>query len=307
MAFRDEIRRVSRRLARRRGSRTGEVRTFADVASPRDRRFPATALTRGSACGSRLALAALLALAACEPYVQGNGHFLEENRTSALASFRGVSVEDGVEVTVTANTPAAQRSVVVSGDSNLVPYIRTSIVMDRVPGVPILHVSIADLTGGYDPTIPPRVVVKEELVEYLRASGKSRIQVQGAATSLLTVAGEDRSEISVAAPALTTDAGDALVVTLAGQSSLDATSYPVKAPDATSAAATVTLSGGSRAALHADAAEIPLTSPVQLGVAVTGTASGELTVVDNRRGHGSSEVQLSEAASYCPPAAASCP
>ena len=82
--------------------------------------------------------------------------------------------------------------------------------------------------------------------------------MQGAATSVLTIVGEDRSEISVAAAALTADAGDALAVTLSGQSSLDATSYPVKAPDATSAAATVTLSGGSRAALHADAAEIPL-------------------------------------------------
>lgn len=235
----------------------------------------------------------------CEPYVAGNGVFLEENRTASVGAFEGIRIESGVEATVTANVPEGSRSVIVSGDSNVVPWIETRVDADAVLGYPVLRVSIK-LSGGYDATVPPRVVVSVPKLRSVSASGTrsdgtaSKVSVQGA-TDVAAVEGADASSIGLALPAVTLRATPpTLAVKLSGSSLLDARSYAVDPPDNT-AGAVVTLAGGSRALLRVDGA-------------VKGEASGG-SVVDNRSGSlaGTCEVVLTGAAVCCAGGGLTCP
>jgi hypothetical protein len=199
---------------------------------------------------------AVLAVAGCDPYVQGNGVYFEEARTPAEA-LTGVRAFDGIEATVTAG--AAEQRVVVSGDANLVPYIRTTVV-DEVGEAPVFEVSIEVPGGTWSSSIPPRVVVELASLEYLFATDDSHVDASDVATQLLFVEAYGRSDVVVSG------AGGGRIDVVASGATVWAGSYPV------SDGAQVDLSLGARAWLHSDGA-------------VTGTVRAGCTL-DNQLGSG---------------------
>jgi putative autotransporter adhesin-like protein len=187
----------------------------------------------------RLAIAlALLAcgLAACEPFVQGNGVFREERRADP-GPFTGIHVESGVEATVTAGV--ADRSVTVSGDANVVPYIQTEVRTDS--GRQVLHVWISKAFVG---TIPPRAIVEVPALEFALATQSSRVNGKSLAASSFEVVADQGGNVVLEGAAL--PAGDSIDVRLATGAILNATAYGV------SEGASVQLSGGSVARLRCD-------------------------------------------------------
>lgn len=212
------------------------ARTFSSSDSPGGRGAGATPLPRSA---HRVATWALLAaaLAGCDPYVQGNGVYLEERR-SGLAPFVGLHLEDGIEATVTAHAEA--QGVLVSGDANVVPYIRTEVQVDG--GRAVLHVFISQQFGR---TIPPRAAIEAPAFEYVLATQGSRAHVRDAATPSFTVVADQGSTLDLAGPGGVA-AGESISVELASGAVLDATFYPV------SQSASVELSGASIARLHSD-------------------------------------------------------
>lgn len=231
------------------------LHTRSALGSSRERGAGATPPPR-SARSAGFAALALLALAACEPYVQGNGVYLEENRTPEGVVLVGLHVEDGLEVAVTSG--AAQQHVTVSGDANLVEYIVTD-VQDEGGGA-VLHLRI-DAPGGWSSTIPPRAVVRLVQLEYLLVRGDSQVSVADAAAPLLTILASEGSDVDVAG------AGGAAIAVTASSAIVDAGAYPV------TEGASVDLSEGARVELRSDAE-------------VTGTVRSACTL-DNLLGAGS--------------------
>jgi hypothetical protein len=221
------------------------ARTSSALGDPRPRVTGATAGARGS---HRLTGAALLCLAAglagCEPYVQGNGVYYEEQR-QGLGAFTGVAVDSGIQASVTAG--AAATAVTVSGDANVVPHLETQVRTDGERQV--LHVWISTNFSG---TIPPRAVVQLPVLAYAAATRAARIDGRQLGASGLEVDADRASAIVL--QGATSTAADAMDVKLASGATLDATGYAVSGPT------TVDLSGGSVARLHADG---PVTGTVK--------------------------------------------
>jgi hypothetical protein len=232
--------------------------TSAALGFPPSRVPAATRVPRST---RRLALGLALAflaggLAACEPVVQGNGVYREERRS--VAPFTGIHVESGIEAAVTAGI--ADRSVVVSGDANVVPYIETEVQNDS--GRQVLHLSISRAFVG---TIAPRAVVEVPLLDYAFATESARVSGKSLAARAFQVVAEQGSSVvlqGAAAPA-----GESIDVRLATGANLNATSYGV------SGGAAVQLSGGSTARLHSDGP-------------VSGTVAGG-SLLENLQGTGS--------------------
>jgi hypothetical protein len=217
------------------------------IVAPGARRLPRATPSRHWAT---LAVVAAAALAACDPYVQGNGLFREEDRSAGLASFVGIDVGDGIrlEATETSASGGAQ-AVLVSADANVVQWLKTEVRQETIRGVPTAVLHLFANTKGFVSDNPPRAAVRVNGLRYLRATDAARVEAT-----------------LVAAPHFVLDVAGGADVTLRGPggANLDAslqtgfahaTGYPVVET------AQVALSGGSRLELDAALA--------------TGTADGE--------------------------------
>lgn len=184
----------------------------------------------------RVWLAALAALAGCDPWVVGDGVYREESRS--VAPFTAVSVQDGIGVEVTAGI--TQRSLTVSGDENVLEHVKTTVKI--VANSPTLVVE-ADVEH-LEATLPLLVSATTPAIDSVTATGDSTVDVLGASAELFVVAAGDGAAVTLAGAG-----GDRIAVSLwggkAGGAMLDARSYIVNG-------ATVNLSGGSFAQLHAD-------------------------------------------------------
>jgi hypothetical protein len=184
-----------------------------------------------------LALAAL-AVAGCDPYVQGNGVYVEENRTPS-ETFTGLQIQDGFEATVTSG--AASQRVVVSGDANVVKdYVKTEVITDAGSG-PVLHVRIEMPGGTVEPNLPLRVVVDLAELRYVNATGSSRLTASGVATQQLYVEARDDSDAEIRG-----SGGERIQVVASSSSRVFSAAYPV------SGGALVDLSSAAHAQLHSD-------------------------------------------------------
>lgn len=255
-------------VAGRGGGLAACPRTPSALGLPRVRGAGATDRARPSRRG--LAGLCLLAVAACNPYVQGNGVYHEEERSGSLGPFLGLRVEEGITASLAAG--AAGRSVVVSGDANVVPYIRTAVAREIVRGsaIDVLRAWVDAPSGGYSSTYPPRVTIQVPEVRFAHAEGdRTRIDLRDVATPELVLEAREQGEIivrSLGGPALHATVADA---------EIDAGGYAVDAAE-------VVLTGASRIELQA-------------GIAVTGEAWGT-SEVDNLLGQGVCNVTLHDAA-----------
>ena len=175
---------------------------------------------------SRVAIAALVALAACSTYVNGNGVYHEETRQ--VAPFVGIAVDLGIEATVEVGSV---QSVRLSGDANLVPDIETRVEA----GILVTSTWLE----GFDPALPLRLSVTIPYLQSASAVGESHVQVSGAAATVpFEASAFEGSEIHLSGAG-----GSQLDAALGGGSHLEATAYPVDA-------ATVEIGGGSAAELR---------------------------------------------------------
>lgn len=226
---------------------------------------------------SRALGAALLAaaLAACEPHVDGNGVFLEED-WSGLPAFEGVQVEDGVEAIVTVG---GQKSVKLSGDENVVSKVAPQVIDDAETGVKVLRVRVEE---SYTTFHPLRLVVTVPALSLIRASGHSddtetSVDASGVQAAALRVSIADRARVVVQGAG--TGGTSTLLATVSGHSTeegvaveLDARSYPV-------AAAEVALSGGARAWVKASQ---EVTGSAASGTVIRNFGVGACLVVDGQ-------------------------
>jgi Putative auto-transporter adhesin, head GIN domain len=258
MGIQSEHRGISRGTARGMEAFAARVPTSRALGIPCRRGPGATPVPRS---GRRLALALAVlsssSLAACQPYVQGDGVYREERRPDP-GPFTGVLVESGIGASVAAG--AGARSVTVSGDANVVPYIETEVRTDS--GRQVLHVWISKAFIG---TIPPRAVVEVPSLEYASATESSRIAAKGVAAVAFEAVADKRASLVLQGAAL--PAGESIDVRLSSGAVLDASAYGV------SGGASVQLSGGSAAKLECDGP-------------VTGTVTGG-SELDNLAGAGS--------------------
>jgi hypothetical protein len=200
----------------------------------------------------RLPLACLLALAACDPHVSGDGVLGEETRN--VAPFDEVEASLAFDATVTANADAQQ--VTVSGDENLLQYVLTPVegtaLKVRLNGI-----------HGIDSVHPLRLIARARSLHAVRVSEAATMDVKGAGDAApgftFEVTGTGAGRVQLQGPG-----GARLVVTLSGASALDAWSYPV-------AGANVAISGGST--LRVNAAEVAGTASEGSHVELTGGGS----------------------------------
>jgi len=239
------------------GADGARARTPSALGGPSPRCPSATPLPRSAHPVGLVALAlAALVVAGCDPYVEGNGVYYEENRTPA-ETFTGVHVQDGIEATVASGS--AQQKVLVSGDANIVrDYVKTEIVTDRGSG-PVLHVRLATSSPTLDPTIPLRAVIELAELRSVQADGDSHVSASGVATLLLSIEAYGNSDVLVMGP------GGGRIEVVASDAAVDAGSYPV------SEGALVDLSSGSRAELHSDG---PVAGTVRGGCTLENFGSG---------------------------------
>jgi hypothetical protein len=203
-----------------------------------------------------LAAAALAALPACNPTLQGNGVLAEETRT--VGPFTGVHVQDGVAAHVTVSTGSAQ-SVRVVGDANIVPHIVTETEPEQVSSTATVQALNVRVDGSYQPTIAWAVVVTMPSLVLVKANDASPVDVKYAATPSMRVDAGGRSAVTL------DGSGGAFLDVHLSDASLYARGYRVDA-------AWVDLSGGSRAMLQSSGP-------------VAGTAGGS-SFVDNMFGVG---------------------
>lgn len=269
MEFSSERRDLPRREPAAAASPARRRRTPAAIGVPRGCGGTATA-PGAKRPGVTGVLLAALALAACEPYIQGNGVYHEEDRTGSLGPFAGIRLEEGIAATVTSG--AADRSVRVSGDANVVRYVRTEVRQETVRGaaVDVLRVWVDAPSGGYSSTYPLRATIRAPEIRFAAAEGDgARVDVQGAATADLVLEAGAEGEILVRGPG-----GPAVHATL-DDASVDAGGYPTQTAE-------ILLTGASRLELDAS-------------ISVTGDAFGT-SEVDNLRGAGACAVVLHDAA-----------
>jgi putative autotransporter adhesin-like protein len=189
---------------------------------------------------TRLGLVPLLAatLAACTPHVDGNGVFAE--RTLRLAAFDRVAIGLGIEATIVAN--ADERSVVISGDENVLEHITVDVASSTLR-------TDTDL-ASFSSVHPLRLRIKTPELLSVTALGEARLAVSDAATSSFTVVAEGQSQVWLVGAG-----GDALEVRLRDRSVLFGFGYPV-------VGATLDVADGSTAQLHASG---PVTGAVAGG------------------------------------------
>lgn len=218
---------------------SGPSRTPPTVAPRARRRRRATPVRRGAL----LVAVAAAALAACDPYVQGNGVFHQEDRSAGLAPFEGVHVEDGIQVDVTERSGSAAQTVVVSGDANVVGQLSTEVRQETIGDLPtaVLHVFV--VPKEFASENPLRAVVGANGIRLVRARDRSRVDVTDAAAAHFVVDASDGADVTLRAPLGATGQGRTLDVT-ADAAFVDATAYPVET-------ARVAASGGSRVELLA--------------------------------------------------------
>lgn len=182
---------------------------------------------------TRLGLVSLLAatLAACTPHVDGNGVFAE--RTLDLAAFDRLEIGLGIEATVTAN--AAARTVVISGDENLLQYIDVGVDSST------LHTS-TELSGGFTTVHPLRLRIETPELVAVKAEDEARLSISGASGSTFAVDAERQAQVTLVGAG-----GEALVVRLRDRSVLFGYGYPV-------GGATLDVADGSTAQLRASGA-----------------------------------------------------
>lgn len=202
-------------------------------------RSPGAGTTRTS-CPARVGAAALLCLAAglagCEPVVQGNGVYYQEQRTG-LGGFTGIAIDHGIEALVTAG--ASSPSVVVSGDSNVVPHLETEVRSEGQRQV--LHVWVST---NYTGTIPPRATIALPALELAALDHGARLDARELGAGALALSADQGSVAFLSGSSGVSAQG--LTLTLANGATVDATGFPVSGPTA------VVLSGGTVARLRAD-------------------------------------------------------
>lgn len=215
----------------------------------------ATRVTRSARLAWFGAIGLATVIAGCEPYVEGNGVYREEDRTPA-ETFTGVHVEDGITAVVTSG--AALQKVVVSGDANIVhDQMRTEVLTDHGSG-PVLHVRMR--TDNLSPDIPPRVVVELGELRYVAAwDEKSHVSASGVATLLFWVEAHGKGEVLLSGP------GGGRIEVVASDARIEAGYYPV------SEGALVDLSSSSRVTLNSDG---PVAGTVGAQCTLTNLGSG---------------------------------
>jgi hypothetical protein len=218
MAFPREIRAVEPERAP-----AGPSRTTPTVAAGSRRRRRATPVRRWAA----LAAVVAAALAACDPYVQGNGVFHQEDRSAGLAPFEGIQVEDGIQVDATERSGSAAQTVVVSGDANVIGQFRTEVRQETIGDVPtaVLHLFVA--AEHFDSDNPLRAVVGANGLRLVRARDRSRVDVTDAAAALFVVDAGGGADVTLRAPLDATGVDRTLDVT-ADAAFVDAAAYPVE-------------------------------------------------------------------------------
>ncbi len=233
---------------------------------------------------STVVAAALLALSACDPYVEGNGVYREEDRTGSVGTpFTGIHVEDGMIATVTSS--AADFKVVASGDSNVLQYVRTQVEDDATLGIRVLHVWV-DL-AGYSSTNPSAVVVQVPAIVYALSKEYASVEISEAKAPIFTVRAESRGYVQVAGPHVLDPAGDPAGDTIhvsVSNGTVDASGYVTTS---LTEAAVVDLSANASARLHADGP-------------VVGTAAGGSRLWNTGTGTCMSVTLLSGATADCP-------
>ena len=174
-----------------------------------------------------IGLLSLLALAACNPHVSGNGVLGEEQRT--VAPFDGVDISLAAEAIITAN--ATTQKLTVSVDENLLQYILTPVEGG------VLKTRLNPIVNGIDSVHPLRIVAQAKALHSVRATEAANVDVKEAGDPdpgfTFEVVAAGLSNVQLQGPG-----GGQLRVNLSGGSGLDAWSYPV-------AGANVALTGGS--------------------------------------------------------------
>lgn len=219
--------------------------------------------------GARLVLilGATVALPGCDRWVVGDGVFAESVRN--VSSFTGVEVENGIQVSVSSG--AADQSVRVSGDENVLQYVKTS-VEGRALG-PTLTVKTT--VRHVESTHPLLVTVEVPSFDHVEADDGSRVSVTNASADTFTVAASEGANVELAG-----SGGAHLDATVWGSARLDARSW-------VAGDARVALDDGGEALLHVDGD-------------VTGTV-GSRAMLENE-GEGPCDVtSSSDATVQCPP------
>jgi len=130
-------------------------------------------------------LALLLPLAAgCVVDVQGSGIPREEARFTA--DFRRIEARDTLHAQVIAGVAP---SVIVHGDDNIVPIIRTDVIDGRL---------IIDADLSYASSLDVGVLVTVPDVDAVTARDLARVEVDGVNTASLAVEAEDLADVRVA-------------------------------------------------------------------------------------------------------------
>lgn len=235
MAFPREIRDLEPERAP-----SGPSRTPPTVAAGARRRRRATPVRRWAL----LVAVVVAALAACDPYVQGNGVFHQEDRSAGLPPFEGIHVEDGIRVDATeTSASSATQTVVVSGDANVVGQLETEVRQETIGGVPtaVLHLFVA--AEHFASENPLRAVVGANGIRFVRARDRSRVEVTDAAAALFVVDAGGGADVTLRAP-LDAAWEDRTLDVTADAAFVHATAYPVET-------ARVAAGGGSHVELLA--------------------------------------------------------
>jgi hypothetical protein len=196
-----------------------------------------------------LAALSLLALAACQPHVSGNGVLGQVACDAGLFDTARVSL--GVTATLTVDPTSTGSTCVLSGDENLIQHIQVT----SAGGVVETKTELA----SFDRVLPLELrITTPVLVKVETQPGKSgettRVVVKGAATQDFTVVEQGPSSVWLSGAG-----GSTLTAQLSAASMLDASAYLVGSAQAT-------LTGGS--SLH-----------VETAGAVSGSAADKSTIL----------------------------
>ncbi len=214
--------------------------------------------------GAAVAALALVAAMGCVPAVQGNGIFREETRD--VPAFLGLSVQDGMFVTVTAGGP---QRVAVSGDENVVQHVQTTVHTDVALGIQVLEAKVT-LVESYTSVHPLRLTVTVPELRLVRVQDPTRVEAKSIAAERFRVEAGDGGDVVLSGAG--TGAAPVLDVVLSGTAhgaNLDARAYAV-------ATANVDLTGSTRAEVQANGTVTGTAAPPSR-VENSGTGTCEVT------------------------------
>jgi len=192
-------------------------------------------LARPAAQRGALAILTFTVLASspgCERWVVGDGVFAESARN--VATFTGLRVENGIEVNVASG--AGSQAVRVSGDENVLQYVKTTVVDD--PLGPTL--SVKTTVHHVESTHPLLVTVDVQAFDHVEADDGARVSVENATAGTFTVWANEGASVELAG-----SGGAHLDATVSGSARLDARSW-------VAGDARVALVDGGEALLHVD-------------------------------------------------------